>query len=884
MDGPATLRVWMLNAFRVTYGDADVPVPGARLQALTMRLALAGGHPVEPAALITAIWADEPPSGAGHALQTLVSRLRRILGAPGSVAQVAGGYRLTIDAAEVDALRFEQLATIGRDRLRAGDPTAAAASLGEAMTLWAGRPGAEPAIVAVAAPTVATRLAQLSVETAVDLADAEIAAGHADRATARLTDLLAEHPVHERAAALLLDALAGQGRQADALTWYERVRGALADHLGVDPGAALRERHLSLLRPPVAAEKPEPGNLPTPLTSFIGRDDDLVRVEALLTAGRLATVLGPGGCGKTRLAIEAARRHRQEYRDGAWMIDLASVTEPAEVGAAVLAAIGLRGSGLFDTRGGAGGDELNVLVERLRDRECLLLIDNCEHLIQSVAHLATILLSRGPELRILATSREPLAVDGEALVPLGPLALPGADDDVDQAGQAASVRLFTARAGAVRPGFTLDATTLPDIRRVVRALDGLPLALELAAARLRTMSLSDLGKGLADRFRLLSNGGRTAVPRHRTLRTVIDWSWKLLSEEERLVAEHVSVLPAGVTTGSAAAVCAGTTVSATDLPELLAALVDRSLLQLAPEPGRYRMLETLREYGEERLAETGRLTAARARAAGHLAQLMLDHDPQLRGRNQLAAIEVIRAEYDNTLAALRWRCASEDSSGAVTLAVSLIWFWQLLGRNPDAAYWLGEALAVPGGEPSATRVCAEAAHLLNRADARLTVSAEQSAEDRERMREVAAQLLQYTDLPSPYAIFSPVLLTFLDEEQSAYAHFTALTLSGDEWMSGLAHLSRLRSPRTRAIPTPHAPMWTRPWHVSSMWATAGAKPRPCPSGHDCGSTTISTAPATTCERPVRLRKSSVRSASPTRWTATSDGSTCTYAAATPQKL
>ena len=264
------------------------------------------------------------------------------------------------------------------DRLRAGDPNAAAAVLGEAVALWGDRPGAEPTVVAAVAPAVATWLAHASVEAVADLADAELSLGRADAAAARLTALLAEHPVHERAAALLMDALAAQGRQADALALYERVRESLADALGTDPGDALHERHLRLLRaerpapaadaaasgpsnlpmpqtrpsnylPPqtrpsnLPAPQTRPSNLPAPLTSFIGRDDDLARIDTLLAAGRLVTVLGPGGAGKTRLAVEAARRHCHEYRDGAWMIDLASVTEPAKVGAAVLAGIGLRG-------------------------------------------------------------------------------------------------------------------------------------------------------------------------------------------------------------------------------------------------------------------------------------------------------------------------------------------------------------------------------------------------------------------------------------------------------------------------------------------------------------------------------------------------------------
>ncbi|WP_214325808.1 ATP-binding protein, partial [Nonomuraea sediminis] len=642
--------------------------------------------------------------------------------------------------------------------------------------------GAEPAVVAAVAPAAAIRLAHASVEAVADLADAELSLGRADAAAARLSALLAEHPVHERAAALLMDALAAQGRQAEALALYERVRETLADALGTDPGAALRERHLSLLRAerPADAAQIRPGNLPAPLTSFIGRDDDLARIDTLLAAGRLVTVVGPGGAGKTRLAVEAARRHRHEYRDGAWMIDLASVTEPAKVGAAVLAGIGLRGGAMFEARMRVEGSDLDVLADHLGSRESLLLVDNCEHLIDAVAHLVAALLSRCSGLRVLATSREPLAVDGEALVPLGPLALPGPDDGVEQARRAASVRLFTERAAAVRPGFDVDETTLPEVRRVVRGLDGMPLALELAAARLRTLSLPELADGLSDRFRLLSTGSRTALPRHRTLRAVIAWSWELLSEHERTVAERVSILPGGVTSASAAAVCAGTAVPAAEIPELLAGLVDRSLLQLAPDPGRYRMLETLREYGTGRLAETGGLGTVRDLAAGYFAELMARHDPQLRGPGQLAAIQVISAEYDNALAALRRRCDTGDAPGAIALALNLNWYWHMFGRHGDAAYWLGEALAVPGGEPTPERDCAHAIYLINRGDIRPGTTAE----------ELAGRLPAHPELPGLYGALTALALALLLQEKAALAILEHLAGGDDVWLSGLARMFR----------------------------------------------------------------------------------------------
>jgi predicted ATPase len=426
---------------------------------------------------------------------------------------------------------------------------------------------------------------------------------------------------------------------------------------------------------------------------------------------------------------------------------------------------------------------VDVLCGELGGRERLLVVDNCEHLIDGVAHLVAVLLARCPGLRVLATSREPLAVDGEALVPLGPLTVPEPGDGVDAARRTASVRLFVERAAAVRPGFDVDPLTLSPIISVVRGLDGMPLALELAAARLRTMSLPELAGGLSDRFRLLTTGSRTAPARHRTLRAVIAWSWDLLDDDERAVAERISVLPGGVTTASAAAVCTGIA----EVPEVLAALVDRSLLQLAPGTGRYRMLETIREYGTERLAEAGKLGAVRDLAAGYFAALIARLDPDLRGPGQLTAMRAIGADYDNTLAALRRRCDTHDAAGAIALALTLTWYWQMSGRQPDGASWLGEALAVPGGEPSPERDCARAVYLLNRADLLSGITAGQAADDRAEMRELAGRLLDQPRLPGHYRVFGPVLL-FLLEPAAALAIFESLADGDDVWLSGLAHM------------------------------------------------------------------------------------------------
>lgn len=779
------LRVTLLGTLEVCRGDAVVAVPGARLRGLIARLALAGGRPVEPGVLVDALWPQELPTDPANALQSLVSRLRRVLGEAGAVTQSEGGYRLGVTEDDVDALRLERLAALGRDRLRGGDPRAAAELLGEAVALCG-----EPSVIAAVAPAVATRLARTAVEAGANLAEAELALGRADDAVTRLSALLAEHPADERVAALQMDALAAQGRQADALDLYERVRETLADRLGADPGAALRERHQLLLRSPAPVPEAPASTLPAALTSFIGRDDDLARIDALLARGRLVTVVGPGGAGKTRLAVEAGRRH--EYRDGTWLVDLAAVTEPAKAGAAMLAAIGLRGAALFEASGRmrAGGSELDMLADRLNGRESLLVVDNCEHLIDAVAHLIAALLPRCAGLRVLATSREPLAIDGEALVPLGPLALPGLGEGLEDVRRSASVRLFTERAAAVRPGFDVDERTRGDVVRLVRGLDGMPLALELAAARLRTLSLAELAAGLSDRFRLLTTGSRAASPRHRTLRAVIAWSWDLLDENERTVAERASVLPGGVTSESAAAVCAGTTVLPGEVPELLAALIDKSLLQLAPDAGRYRMLETLREYGIERLADQGALDVVRDLAAHYLADLVARQEPLLRGPGQLAALRVIRTEYDNALAALRHLCDTGNATAAVALASDLSWYWQMLGRHADAAYWQGEALAIPVAGHTLDRDSAEAMLLLNRINARSPLTIEGLEEHESALRALADRLLAHPSLPGVTGVLAAITLHFLREHEASLALVDQLADGPDVWLSGLAHMFR----------------------------------------------------------------------------------------------
>jgi predicted ATPase len=390
----------------------------------------------------------------------------------------------------------------------------------------------------------------------------------------------------------------------------------------------------------------------------------------------------------------------EDAADGIWFAELASVTDAADVPQAVLGAIGLRESRLLPdgTQRITSRDASTRLLDGLADARALLVLDNCEHLIDACAHLADALLAHSPRLRIVATSREPLGITGESLFVVPPL-----DEDP-------AVRLFADRAAAVSPEFTLDGETRPLVIDIVRRLDGLPLAIELAAARLRTLPLAEISRRLADRFRLLTGGSRTALPRHRTLRAVVEWSWELLTPAERLLAERFSVFPAGATPAAVAAVCAGGELA--DADELLSSLVDKSLLQPLGDGTRLRMLETIREFGAEKVAGRGEAGQLRRRHAAHYTALMREAAPVLLTRDQVRWLAPLRADRDNILAALHYWCETGDAENAVSLAVALSVMALMLGNETEMAEWLGEALAVPGDMATGLRAIAEALHVV----------------------------------------------------------------------------------------------------------------------------------------------------------------------------
>ncbi|MGW2559413.1 BTAD domain-containing putative transcriptional regulator [Streptomyces sp. NPDC001514] len=697
-----TYRYRILGATHVLRPDgSEVPLSGARLRALLTALAAGGGRPLRAGELIDEVWGgdDEQPADTTAALQALIARLRRALGRD-AITSVPGGYRLAAEPDTIDLYGFERLTEQGTQALRADDPARAAHLLDEALSLWRG-----PALADLPGHDVgpvAVRAERRHAEARRARAAADVALGRPEAALADLAELTAAHPLDESLHALRIRALRASGRPAEALQAYEHVRAALAESLGTDPGPELRSLYEDLLGPsgPAALSAPAAqgtltgfprhGNLRARLTSFVGRDRELEALREQLASHRLVTLVGTGGVGKTRLALEAADGARGAA-DTVWVIELASVRDGASVTEAVLTALGAREPHVRAAGDpqGRGPEPPAQLVEVCGARRMLLVMDNCEHVVDAVAGLVETVLTRCPGVSVLATSREPLGVPGEAVRKVEPLTRGGA------------LRLLAERGAAARDGFRTDED--PEAcAEICRRLDGLPLAIELAAARLRALSPRQIADRLDDRFRLLSTGGRTsrtALPRQQTLRAVVDWSWDLLDAPERAVLRRLSVFSGGCAPEQAQTVCGDA--------ELLASLVDKSLVVARPDGAagrmRYRLLDTVAAYAARRLDEAGERDAVERRHLVAYRELVRTGDPLLRGPGQAEWLERLETEHDNVRAALRTATARGDEQDALCLTLSMSWFWQLRNHQADARHWAA-AVAALGPDPFAAPV------------------------------------------------------------------------------------------------------------------------------------------------------------------------------------
>ncbi|MFC4535924.1 BTAD domain-containing putative transcriptional regulator [Sphaerisporangium dianthi] len=774
------MRFGVLGPVTVWTGDgALVTVPGLKVRALLAALLVDEGRPVSADRLVEHLWGDRPPGNPSGTLSAKVSQLRRALedAEPGGrdlVVSPPPGYLLRAGAGEVDAHRFASLTAEARE---APDARARATLLSGALALWRGPAFAGFADEPFARATVA-RLEEQRLTALEDLAEARLALGMHAVVAGDLGDHVARHPLRERPRALHMLALYRDGRQAEALDSYDELRVHLAEELGLDPGPEVVALHRSILAQnpalggPVQAEEEEQAgeagasgaparprtNLPTAIAGIIGREDAVAEVRASLEHGRLVTLTGSGGVGKTRLAMEVAAPLAEAYPDGVWLAELGALDRPGASN--VLESLTDLLMAVLDVRDVAGPREpaapIERLVRALRTRRMLLVLDNCEHVIDEVAELAAALLRAAPGLRVLATSREPLGLAGEVVWPVPPL-------DVPHPGQAdpatlerfGAVKLFVDRAGAAARGFTLTSENADAVALLCRRLDGIPLALELAATRVRALGIRGLVAGLDDRFRLLATGHRGAPPRQQTLMAMIDWSWQLLTPAERTVLRRLAVHADGCTLEAAQAVCAGNhathrtvrtpsgdhathrtvrtpsgdhathrTVRTADgdhttretaraagggdgvpveeVPELLARLVDRSLVVMTDrgdEAPRYRLLESVAAYCADRMDEAGELRQVSEWHRVYYTALAESAEPHLYGPGQGTWLRRLDAEAANLRAALDSALRDGDAGLALRLVNALTWYWFLRGRLDEARRSLQAALDTAAGGP-----------------------------------------------------------------------------------------------------------------------------------------------------------------------------------------
>lgn len=674
------LELEVLGGVAAAIAGRPVNLGGARQRTLLAALVMAYPYEVSAERLLEQVWHDsaDPKPGSLH---VAISKLRdkldpgRARGSEGTVARTGTRYRLDVHPDQIDTVRFADLVARG-DRLREdGSDDAAAASYESALALWKGAPFADIADNAFVQSEI-TRLDALELRTRKALIRIRIDRGDLDTAAEAAGEITVTHPLDERAWELRVLALYRAGRQSDALAALRRVRTILDTELGIAPGVRLRELETAVLRQDDAwlvgtvsspATRPVSSNLTTPRTLLVGRVREIGDVGRALSTGALTTLVGPGGVGKTRLAVEVCRR--TAMTGGSWLVDLTAVQSEALVCATIATTLQLSGPGTVEH-----------LTTALAEREYSIVMDNCEHVIDACAEVAAAILDRCPNVRILATSREPLGIDGEFVYDVDPL-------DVESA-----IELFADRAAGVVPGWTLGEHDAAAVRRICLELDGIPLGVELAAAQLRMLSEQQIADGLADRFALLQGGPRTAPERQRRMVDTIDWSYRLLSDDEARTLRQISVFAGPFDIDGAVAVTHSRSALAPLGP--LTALVRRSLLRVvsSTSPRRYRLLQTVKQFALERMPDTERRQAVEAHRgfvltrAGATAQ-------DLRTGLATHALAALTTDVAEHRAAAESALAQDDPGYVLELAGALNWFWYRKGHLREGIGWLHRALA-----------------------------------------------------------------------------------------------------------------------------------------------------------------------------------------------
>jgi predicted ATPase/DNA-binding SARP family transcriptional activator len=692
-----TLLFRLLGPIEVVAEATCLPLGGPRQRRLLAVLAFNCGRHVPMPALIEAVWDGAPPASAGATVQSYISRLRGVLtphAGPAALTAAAGGYVLTPDV-EVDVSRFEQLRSAGLDALERGDAAEAAVRLRNALSLYRGPLAADLACNGWL-ELHRHRLAAARAAAEDALYDAEIRAGNATRVVPELQERVVADPLREVPQRQLIAALEACGRQTEALTAYAAARSALRDALGVEPSEQLQALHRSLLAQPDGHPRHHRPAVSRGSSPLLGREEDLRAVRAALARSAIVTITGPAGAGKTRLALEVA--HAVELAGGSAFVELAAAENGGDVARAVARALGVLEQPHVDLATSIG--------EVMSRREALLVLDNCEHVADACADLVTALRTAAPDVQMLVTSQQSLRVDAEVVYALLPLAVPPPGSSLDVIHAAPAVRLFEQHASAVQPGFSVGADNAAVVAQICRDLDGLPLALELAAATVRAVDVTDLAARLPDRFAVLSRGARSSPSRHRSLAAAVSWGYYLLDMAERDAFAQLSVFAGGFTLDGAEQVVRVAGRDGTgDVLDLLTGLVDKSFVRADLDRRRYSLLETLRIHGAARLQEQDGQHETRTRHAQAVLRLCQTAASELRGPHQLGWVGRLDDERDNVAAALRWALESRDAEVGLGIVATLWSYWWRNGHIPEGAQWARQVLNAVGG-PAELRAAA----------------------------------------------------------------------------------------------------------------------------------------------------------------------------------